>query len=71
VEWGQSKITAYSESSLSAVAIVWWASSILSPILTKVRTYAVRALVLYLLLNVCIYLYRTLTVRVRALYLLP
>jgi hypothetical protein len=38
MEWGQSKITSYSESSLSAVAIVWWASSILSPILTKVRT---------------------------------
>ena len=43
VEWGQSKITSYSESSLSAVAIVWWASSILSPILTKVRTSNVLA----------------------------
>ena len=36
IEWGQSKIVAYSESSLSAVAIVWWASSIVSPMVTKV-----------------------------------
>jgi hypothetical protein len=52
VEWGQSKITSYSESSLSAVAIVWWASSILSPILTKVRTYTVLTTTVHVLITV-------------------
>ena len=63
MEWGQSKITSYSESSLSAVAIVWWASSILSPILTKVRTYTVLTLYLH-----CTYTVLTTTVHVSVVY---
>ena len=70
MEWGQSKIASYSESSLSAVAIVWWASSILSPILTKVRAYTVLTIVLILYVHLYMNCSVPCTVCVQGLYTL-